>query len=161
MKVDESILGALRGAVDGYVSGRLLAENLGVSRTTVWKRISRLRDRGYDIESSPRLGYRLTSPPDLLLPTEINEGLETSIIGREIKYFESTGSTAEVGRRAASEGCAEGTIVLAEEQTAGRGRLGRSWVSPPGGIWLSVVLRPLIAPVDTPKLTFLMAVSAA
>ena len=155
-----SVLKMLREDSGGYLSGEELSRRLAVSRTAIWKHIRSLKHEGYEIEAHPRLGYRLCSAPDFLLPEEIRSKLTTRILGREIRYLAATGSTNIEARRLAADGCPEGQIVVAEEQTGGRGRLSRGWFSPRGkGIWLSVVLRPAFSPQEAPKCTLMAAVA--
>ncbi|MBS3982270.1 MAG: biotin--[acetyl-CoA-carboxylase] ligase [Dethiobacter sp.] len=156
----ETVLAGLKVHFGRYVSGGQLSNQLQVSRTAVWKHIGGLREDGYEIESSPRLGYRLVSVPDLLLPLEIWDGLRTKILGKQIHYRRTMDSTNRLARELAAAGAAEGTVILSEEQLAGRGRLGRSWVSPAGGIWLSLILRPQLAPHKAQLITLLAAVAA-
>lgn len=155
-----TILAGLKAQFGRYVSGEELSKSLQVSRTAVWKHIGGLREDGYKIESLPRLGYRLVSVPDLLLPLEIQDGLTANILGRQIHYRRTVDSTNRLARELADAGAPEGTVVLAEEQQAGRGRLGRSWVSPAGGIWLSLLLWPRLAPHKAQLVTLLAAVAA-
>jgi len=138
----EKILKTLRENKGNYISGEELAEQLNISRIAVWKHVQTLRGEGYRIESKPRRGYRLLRSPDLLLPWEIRDGLRATFIGHDIRYFEEVGSTQEVAKRLANDGAKEGAIVIAERQSNGRGRMGRGWFSPSGGVWLSVILRP-------------------
>lgn len=156
-----NILKRLREAAPGFVSGESLGTELGISRPAVWKHVSRLRSDGYQIEAVPRRGYRLVSSPDLLVPQEIQSRLRTSVIGAKIRHFDVVGSTNEVARDLALKGAPEGTIVIAEKQSAGRGRLGRPWVSPAGGIYFSVVLHPALPPTELVRVTLCTAVSVA
>lgn len=145
-----------------YLSGAEISRVLGVSRTAVWKHIEQLRSLGYRIEAVTARGYRLHGSPDLLLPAEIRTELETEVIGRELVYFAETDSTNDRAHALAREGAVEGTVVIAEAQKAGKGRLGRHWVSPPGvNLYASIVLRPSIAPRQAPQLTFLSAAAVA
>ncbi|MEN6568332.1 MAG: biotin--[acetyl-CoA-carboxylase] ligase [Veillonellales bacterium] len=154
------ILQILRQRFGEYISGEELSQQFGVSRTAIWKHIRELKQAGYDIEAHSRRGYCLRQAPDLLLPAEIRAGLQTTVFGREIHYFSVTESTNIAAKRLAAEGCPEGTIVVAESQQSGRGRLSRGWFSPFGkGIWLSIVLRPPFSPQDAPKCTLLAAVA--
>lgn len=154
------ILGMLRQAADGYVSGEAISQHLAVSRAAIWKHIQALRQEGYHIEAHPRLGYRLLAAPDRLSPEEIGQVLATARFGRAISYREAVTSTNDVARELALAGCPGGQIVVAETQTGGRGRLARSWFAPPGkGIWFSIILRPPIRPQDAPKCTLLAAVA--
>lgn len=158
----QEILRILSLNKDKFVSGEEVSEKLKVSRTAVWKHINALKKDGYIIESQSRLGYRLIEKPDLLLPEEVNMNLKTGFIGSQIKYFSSIDSTNNEAKKLAQMGEKEGTVVIAEEQTGGRGRRGRAWSSPFGmGIWVSIILRPQIPPVDAPGLTLVAAVAAA
>ncbi|HUU75842.1 MAG TPA: biotin--[acetyl-CoA-carboxylase] ligase [Methanoregulaceae archaeon] len=135
---------------DGPVSGELISNKLGISRSAVWKHIKELNNMGYEISASQKEGYRLQKKSDRLLPHEVRKKLRTSFIGKKMRYFESTPSTIWVGKKLASEVDPEklhGLVIIAEEQTGGIGRLGRSWVSPIGGIWITIVLKPKI-PID-------------
>lgn len=138
----KSLLAFLQEGGNGYVSGQEISKRLGISRTAVWKQIQALRSEGYEIESSSRLGYRLAAVPDRLYPELVSAGLKTGILGRKIIYHESIDSTNAEAKRLAAEGAPEGTVIVAEMQSGGRGRLGREWASPGGGIWFSLVLRP-------------------
>ncbi len=148
---------------DGFVSGEQLSRSMGMSRTAVWKRIATLRAAGYGIEAIPSQGYRLVSQPDLLTADQIVAGLPLgSRVGQRIVCLEEAGSTNVEAFRLAEAGALEGTVVLAERQTAGKGRLGRQWASPGGvNLYLSVILRPPLPPYDAPQLTFLSAVAVA
>ncbi len=154
-----SVLRVLKEREGEFVSGEELARACGVSRAAIWKRVNQLRLAGYEIEASTRLGYRLLSVPDLLLPDELAWNLGTAVVGRRIVHFDEVGSTNEEAKSLAVGGAEDGTAVVAEVQTGGRGRLGRGWFSPKGGIWLSLVLRPRIAPADAPKIMMLAASS--
>ena len=141
------------------VSGEELAKALGVSRTAVWKYINELRGDGYQIGSSPGKGYYLMSAPDNLLPEEIKSGLSTKILGQRIEYFREVTSTQEVARSLAAQGANEGTTVIAEVQTKGRGRIERFWVSPPGGVYFSIILRPGIKPSEALRFPLIVGVA--
>lgn len=143
------VLEVLEGA-EGPVSGAYISSKLGISRSAVWKHIKELISMGYEISASQKEGYRLTKKSNRLLPYEVHKKLRTSFIGKKIRYFENTPSTIWVGKQIASEGDAgllHGMVIIAEEQTGGIGRLGRSWVSPIGGVWITIVLKPRI-PID-------------
>lgn len=143
-----------------YISGDQISHRLGITRQALWKHIQALKDSGYDIVAVPHLGYKLVSAPDRLLPEEVSWNLNTGFIGREIRYFESIPSTMDLATDLGSRGFPEGTLVLAEAQTKGRGRLARAWISPKHkGIYLSLILRPKIPPGLSPLLTLLAAVS--
>jgi len=155
------ILELLKERSPSYLSGEEMAHLFSVSRTSIWKNIQALQSDGYLIDRSPRLGYRLVEVPDLLLPAEIGRELHTKIIASSeelIHHFRQIDSTNNALKNLAEKGAPEGTVVVAEEQTGGRGRLGRSWSSPFGkGIWMSVLLKPPLAPQDTPLFTLLAA----
>lgn len=155
------ILEILRKSPEQYLSGEEISRQLSVSRTAIWKQMQTLKQAGYEIEAHPRRGYRLQNLPDLLLPYEIRNTLSTKKLGRgEIYYFSEIDSTNNEAKKQANLGCPEGSIVLAETQNGGRGRLSRGWFSPTSkGIWLSVVLRPPFNPYDAPKCTLLAAVA--
>ena len=157
----EKIIRILKENRDSFVSGETLAELSGITRAGIWKQINQLREMGYEIASSSRKGYRLLQTPDLH-PFEISEALDTSQFGREIFFQTEVDSTNRWAKRLAAEGAVEGTLVLAESQTQGRGRLGRSWASAPGkGLWFSVILKPKISPAELAGMTILTAVSMA
>lgn len=163
MKTDKSdILTWLRNSED-YVSGQQLCDRFGVSRTAVWKVINQLKEEGYQIESVPRKGYRLLeSPADVFSSSEIASRLQTRWAGRTLYFFESTGSTNPDAKRFAEEGAPHGTIVVADRQTAGRGRRGRTWSSPSGkSIYFTIVVRPAFAPDKASMITLVMALSVA
>jgi BirA family biotin operon repressor/biotin-[acetyl-CoA-carboxylase] ligase len=128
---------------------------LGVTRTAVWSRVEELRALGYEIEASPHSGYTLKSTPDLLHADDLMARLgATSVIGRDIRVFETTTSTNDVVEKLARDGVKEGAVVFAEAQTMGRGRLGRKWSSPPRkGLWFSVLLRPDLQPMEATRVT--------
>ncbi|MGB6371627.1 MAG: biotin--[acetyl-CoA-carboxylase] ligase [Atribacterota bacterium] len=145
-----------------YVSGEVLAQKLGISRVAIWKQIQKLKDIGYKITSDQNLGYCLVSRPDLLIPQEIQRGLSTNYIGKEIYYFPELKSTNIMAKEKAlhrAEGIDEGTLIIAEKQSAGKGRLGREWFSPVGGIWLSIILYPQLSPSYISRITLMTAVA--
>jgi len=145
-----------------YVSGEVLAKKLDISRVAVWKQIQKLKDMGYKIISDQNLGYCLVSRPDLLLPQEIQRGLSTTYIGKKIYYFPELESTNIVAKEKALhrvEGIDKGTLIITERQSAGKGRLGREWFSPAGGIWLSIILYPQLPPSYIPRITLMTAVA--
>ncbi|HTY91273.1 MAG TPA: biotin--[acetyl-CoA-carboxylase] ligase [Methanocella sp.] len=154
----EEILNILREAGD-YVSGEALAEKLGISRAAVWKHIHTLIKEGYGVDIAQGKGYKLISLPDKLYPSEVRYGLQTKLLGRKVIHLNSTGSTNVVARQVAERGVEEGTVVIAETQSRGKGRLGRKWITKPGGLWMSVILKPAIDPMHAPSITLLAAVS--
>jgi BirA family biotin operon repressor/biotin-[acetyl-CoA-carboxylase] ligase len=154
-----AVLQVLRGAPDP-VSGEYLASRLGLSRAAVWKRVHRLKAQGYVIEGSPRRGYRLLAVPDKLLPEEVLDGLRTRRFTGPVHHFETLDSTNDLAKDLAARGAPEGAVVVAETQTGGRGRLGRDWDSPPGvGLYVSLVLRPMLPPMELPQITLTTAVA--
>ena len=155
------ILKLLR-ATDGYVSGQQISEQLGVSRAAVWKAIRRLQDEGYQVEAVRNKGYHIVGTPDVMTKEELNSLMKTRWAGRNILYYETTDSTNLRIRQAGDEGAPHGTLAVADRQTAGRGRRGRTWESPAGSsIYMSVLLRPDIAPNKASMLTLVMALSVA
>lgn len=156
------VLDALRRAGGRTRSGETLSSEQGVSRAQVWKHVETLRARGYEIAASPGGGYRLVETPDRLYPEELQAGLDTRWLARDIRYFEEIDSTNRAALALAREGAAHGVTVVAEAQTAGRGRLGRSFFSPPyANLYTSVVLRPSIATGEAPVWTLAAAVAVA
>jgi BirA family biotin operon repressor/biotin-[acetyl-CoA-carboxylase] ligase len=153
---EEMILISLKSSCTDYISGEDLSRKFGVTRAAIWKHMHALMEQGYKIESHPHRGYKLISSPDKVLPAEIRDGLETKYIGRELYCFDEAGSTNELAMKLAESTASEGTVVIAERQTAGKGRLGRKWISPAGaGLWFSVILKPKISPQHSAKLTFI------
>lgn len=163
MTTKDRLLSHLKREKGNWVSGEYLSGKMGISRSAVWKQVSRLREAGYGIQSSPKKGYLLAELPEVLLPAEIDETLGTRVFGRkEIIYSSEIDSTNMRARSLALQGAPEGTLVVAEKQTMGRGRLGRSWFSPfQTGIYASLILRPRLVPNEAPKITLLAGVSAA
>jgi BirA family biotin operon repressor/biotin-[acetyl-CoA-carboxylase] ligase len=156
---EDPVLTALRESAEP-VSGEALAGRLGLSRAAVWKRINRLKALGYAIQGSPRRGYRLLGVPDKLLPQEIASGLQARILKGPIHHFDTLPSTNDLAKELGVRGAPEGTLVVAEGQSRGRGRLGREWNSPPGvGLYVSVLLRPPLPPADLPPITLTAAVA--
>lgn len=146
------ILSLLRNA-DGYVSGEELSKKLGVSRTAVWKNINLLREEGYIINSLTNKGYKLEKSPDVLDENIIADGLKISSVGTKIKVMKTVDSTNEEAKRLANNGAESGLIVAAEEQTAGKGRLGRVWKSDNGGIYFTLLIRPELPPSAIASIT--------
>ncbi len=125
-----------------YLSGQDLSDVLHISRVAVWKHIKKIQALGYTVESKQKEGYKLTKISDLLLPWEVISGLQTKTLGQQAYYFESVDSTQSQALKMAKESENEGTIIIAEKQTLGRGRSGRKWISPKGGLWFSIILHP-------------------
>lgn len=153
------IIKCLREA-DGYVSGQELCERLGVSRTAVWKVIRQLQEEGYQIEAVRNRGYHLVDSVDVLTEAELQNLMHTRWAGQNLFIHKEIDSTNNEVRRLAEQGAPEGTLVLAEQQNAGKGRRGRAWTSPAGtGIWMSLLLRPAFAPEYASMLTLLAAMA--
>jgi len=125
-----------------YLSGEDLSDVLKISRVAVWKHIKKIQSLGYKIESKQKLGYRLIDNTEKLLPWEITQDLKTKLVGKRVYYFEEIDSTQNFAQQIALDKKEHGTIVIAEKQTAGRGRLERKWTSPKGGIWFSLIIHP-------------------
>ncbi|MGB6463696.1 MAG: biotin--[acetyl-CoA-carboxylase] ligase [Nitrosotalea sp.] len=138
----DKIVRLLKSHQSGFLSGEELSKSLGLSRAAVWKNIKKLQSLGYKIRSKQKLGYRLITKTNLMLPWEISSGLQTETIGRKIYYFNTIDSTQNFALKLASKPRENGSIVISEQQTHGRGRQNRKWASPRGGIWLSVLLKP-------------------
>lgn len=147
---------------DGYISGQELCDRFGVSRTAVWKVINGLKEEGYEIDSVSRKGYRLQSAPDILSESEIKSRMHTKWLGQNVVYFDETDSTNTQAKRLVEEGAEEGTLVVADMQTAGKGRRGRIWQQRPGEmISMTFILKPEFAPDKASMLTLLAAHSVA
>jgi BirA family biotin operon repressor/biotin-[acetyl-CoA-carboxylase] ligase len=160
MKTDE-ILKRLRSA-EGYVSGQELCEYYGVSRTAIWKAIKQLESEGYIIEAQNNKGYRLVedSSADVFSKVEIESYMDTKWVGKKLVFHKETGSTNLDAKKLADEGAASGALVVADMQTAGRGRRGRDWVSPAGkDIYMTLMLRPECRPDKASALTLVMALA--
>lgn len=155
----DKIVTLLKSHQSEFLSGEKLSKSLSLSRASVWKNIKKLQSLGYKIESRPKSGYRLQQSTDLLVPWEVSDGLQTDIIGRKIYYFGTIDSTQNFALELAKRPHENGSLVIADRQTQGRGRLNRKWVSPKGGIWMSILLRPNFEPSYTSL--FPMATSLA
>ena len=136
------IITLLKSHKSEYLSGQDISESLKLSRAAVWKHIKKLQSLGYKIDSRPKIGYRLTGTTELPLPWEIRDGLETKLFGKRVYYFDTINSTQNFAIELASRPQENGTVVIAQKQTQGRGRLNRKWTSPSGGIWMSLILHP-------------------
>lgn len=156
----DAILELLRTHKGEFISGQRMSEACAVTRTAIWKHIEALRSKGYEIESFTKKGYRLVSEPDSVSPLEIEDSLTTEFLGRYYHYYDEVESTNRLAKELASDGAPEGTVVIAEAQVSGRGRLARGWYSPHGkGLWFSLVLRPNFPPIEAPKCTLMAAVA--
>ncbi len=156
----KKILDAFTKADGEFLSGQALADIVGCSRTAVWKHIEELRKEGFQLEAVRKKGYRIIDTPDKVSQNEILLGLKTKKLGSIVHYEESVGSTQKIAHKLAQNGAEEGTLVIADEQTEGRGRLMREWHSSKGtGIWMSLILRPALPPQKAPQFTLLAAVA--
>ncbi|MBY0145450.1 biotin--[acetyl-CoA-carboxylase] ligase [Neobacillus niacini] len=154
----KDLLDAFTNAGGSYLSGQRIAELLGCSRTAVWKHIEELRKEGFELEAVRRKGYRIVKTPEKITADELRLGLKTIFIGKNVHYEESVESTQKIAHRLAHEDAPEGTVIIAEEQLSGRGRMDRKWHSPKyTGIWMSIILRPNIPLPKAPQLTLLTA----
>lgn len=157
----EEILRLLRSA-DGYISGQELCNRFGVSRTAVWKAINQLKEAGYEIEAQQNKGYRLMAAPDLMTEAEIKSLMHTEWVAKEVLYFDTIDSTNTKARELAEKGYPSGTLVVADKQESGKGRRGRSWVSPSGtGIFMTLMIKPDINPNNASMLTLVAALAVA
>ena len=155
------ILSALREN-DDYVSGQELCEKLQVSRTAVWKKIKQLQEEGYEIEAVSNRGYRIAFCPDIITAEEVESRLKTAWVGRPVKYCPEITSTNQYAKKIAEEGTPEGTLVVADEQTQGKGRSGRIWRTPPKtAIAMTLVLRPKLPPDKISMVTLVMGLAVA
>ncbi|MCI1945657.1 biotin--[acetyl-CoA-carboxylase] ligase [Clostridium luticellarii] len=154
------VLNLLKKNTETFLSGQLISEKLGVSRTSIWKYIKSLKEEGYKIDSSSKKGYRLTGLPDILTYEELKEYVNTKYIGKNIIHFESIDSTNDRAKKLSEQGAEHGTVVISEEQAGGKGRLGRIWCSPKyKGISMTIILRPNIDPMEASQITQIAAAS--
>jgi len=152
----------LSNNMDHYISGQALSEKLHISRTAIWKHMNELKKDGYEIEGVSNKGYRIIRGPDKLSENTIRWGLQTDWLGKNIIHEERASSTQTIAHRAAQETAEHGTVVIADEQIKGKGRMSRTWHSAKGkGMWISIILRPKIPPYRAPQLTLLTAVVLA
>ncbi|HAM81161.1 biotin--[acetyl-CoA-carboxylase] ligase [Ornithinibacillus bavariensis] len=143
---------------DNYISGQEISDKLKISRSAIWKHMKELEKDGYEIEAKRNKGYRILGSPNKVSENTIQWGLETNWLGKKVIHKASTPSTQIVAHQLAQEGAGHGTVVIADEQTAGKGRLSRDWYSAKNkGIWMSIILRPNILPYLAPQLTLLTA----
>lgn len=152
-------LDLLKEPATGFASGQWLAKKAGISRSAVWKQVRNLRRYGYSIESLHGKGYRLAGQTEHPVPWELLKILHTSFVGKNIIYRESADSTQNIALSLAGKKDANGAVVIAAQQSGGRGRMKRKWVSPNGGVWLSVVLKPSIPTAASTMLPFVAAVA--
>ncbi|MBM7552488.1 biotin--[acetyl-CoA-carboxylase] ligase [Thalassobacillus pellis] len=142
----------------GYISGQELSRQLSVSRTAIWKHMKELEKDGYIIEAAPKKGYRIIDFPDKVSQNTLRWGLNTTWAGQELFHYNQVASTQEIAHKLAAEGHPHGTLVVADEQVKGKGRMARPWHSQKkDGIWMSLLLRPDLPPVQAPQITLLAA----
>ncbi|OUZ37857.1 biotin--[acetyl-CoA-carboxylase] ligase [Solibacillus kalamii] len=142
------------------ISGQVLADELNVSRTAIWKHMQTLKQEGYEFETVKKRGYKLLSVPDKVDMGQLQQFLTTERYGRQVHYYETVESTQLVAHELIRAGAPDGTVVIAEHQTAGRGRMMREWESTEGqGIWMTVIIRPDVAPHQAPQFTLVTAVA--
>ena len=145
-----------------YISGQQLCEHFGVSRTAVWKVIHQLKEEGYEIEAVKNRGYHIRETPDVMTPEELKSRLQTRWMGQKCVHLDCIDSTNTYAKRLAEEGAPEGTLVVAEEQTGGKGRRGRIWTTSKGAnIMMTLLLRPKVRPEHVSRLTLLMAMAVS
>lgn len=156
----EKVLNLLKSN-ENYISGEEISKLLGITRSSIWKYINILKKEGYIIDGITNKGYKLISEPDLISLNNLKSNLNTSFIGKEINYFKELESTNSTAKDLAIKNANNGTLVISEIQTMGKGRLGRIWSSPKGGIWASLILRPNIEPIHAPKITLIAAAAEA
>ena len=157
---EELVLSFLAEAGDEFVSGEAISDKLGLTRAAVWKHVESLRAHGYRIDAVPARGYRLAAVPDRLTALELRPLLNTHDVGQVLHWHEEVTSTSDLAKELAEEGAEHGEVVIAEAQTAGRGRRGRSWASPPRrNLYFSVVLRPDLPPARAPEMTLVASVA--
>ncbi len=144
-----------------YVSGQDISSELGISRTAVWKNVNSLRETGYSIDAVSNRGYRLLESVDLPTADEINRHSSAGWLGRDIIYLKSVDSTNILAMTLAAQGAVHGTVVTADSQTAGRGRKGREWHSPPGtNLYLSMILRPPVSPAEASQIPVISVIAS-
>lgn len=139
---------------EDYISGEEISQRMGITRSAIWKYIKALRNEGYVIDSVTNKGYKLTDSNSVINEYELTDDLQTEWLGKNLFYLQSVDSTNTEIKRLAQNGAEHGTVVVAEEQQTGKGRLGRVWSSPKGtGLWFSILLRPQIAPSEVAGIT--------
>lgn len=154
----EEILKILKENRNLFISGEEISKNYGISRAAIWKHIKKLKEEGYEIESITNSGYKLISCPDLLTYEEVSEHLNTKYIGRKLVHFDTIDSTNKKAKELASQGEQEGTVVVSETQTLGKGRFQRKWSDPKGkSILMSIILKPKVEPSDIAVVTLIAA----
>lgn len=154
----DKIIKLFKDNPDSYLSGEALSKSLGISRAAIWKYINTLKEDGYEFDSSTKIGYKLIYCPDIVTYSEIDEFLKTKYIGRTYLHHHTITSTNDKSKELAKQNPINGCVVISEEQSSGRGRLGRNWTSPKSkGLWFSITLTPNIPPSDASKITLIGA----
>ncbi|EES49498.1 biotin--[acetyl-CoA-carboxylase] ligase [Clostridium botulinum] len=157
--MENKILNKLKNSTE-YISGETLSLELNVSRSAIWKHIKTLKSKGYVIDGISNKGYKLISSPNALFPSEIDPLLKTKEIAKTIQYYFELPSTNKTAKQLAdNNNVNNGTLIIAEKQTLGKGRFDRKWTSPSSGIWMSLILKPNIPPSEASKITQIAAAS--
>jgi BirA family biotin operon repressor/biotin-[acetyl-CoA-carboxylase] ligase len=160
--VEEEIVGLLEKNGDKFFNTKDISLKLKVHPYSVYQAVRELRKWGFQIQNDRKRGYRLVESPDLILPAKIGKNLKTKIFGKKVYSYRKVGSTNVLGFRLAETEAEEGTLIVGDEQTKGKGRMGRSWYSPPGlGLWMSLILRPDIPPFKAPGLSICAGLALA
>ncbi|MFH1837742.1 MAG: biotin--[acetyl-CoA-carboxylase] ligase [Candidatus Omnitrophota bacterium] len=161
--IKKELIGFLKKKGDEFVSGEEISSKLGFTRASVWKYMKKLKEEGFLIEAVPRRGYKLKKTPDKLYAYNVQDTLLTKVIGKEkIFHYDTLSSTNDKAYELAEDGEGEGTIIIAETQTNGKGRRGRKWVSPKGdGLYFSIILRPDTEVSEVAAITLVAAISTA
>ena len=157
---NEKIIQILKDNEGRFISGEVISQEVGITRAAIWKRISTLKEMGYVVDARQNMGYRLMRSPDILTPSEIQYRLGTKIVGKDIRYYPVLESTNAEAFRLASAGAEDGTVVVTDHQSGGKGRLNRTWFSfRRQSISLSVILRPKIVPYLATMLTYMTGIA--
>lgn len=160
INVKNELLKRLFEANGSPISGQEFADEFGLSRTAIWKYIKEFEEEGYGITSIRKKGYVLTHSPDRVNAANIQKHLKTKIYGQNITYYETCSTTQTIAHDDAQNGAPDGTLIIAEEQIAGKGRLARPWSSAARkGIWMSLIIRPSLMPQQAPQMTLVAAVA--
>jgi BirA family biotin operon repressor/biotin-[acetyl-CoA-carboxylase] ligase len=160
--VEEELVAVLEKNGHRFLTTKNISSKLGVHPYVVYQAVRELRRWGFHIRSERGKGYKLLESPDFILPTKIKKNLKTKSFGKTVHSYKRVGSTNLLGFRLAETNAEEGTLIVADEQTKGRGRMGRSWYSPPGlGLWMSLILRPDIPPFKAPGLSICAGLALA
>jgi len=160
VEVEDKTVEALLNSRGSYVACRQIAMQLGVPVSVIKRAVRKLRELGYPIKSGGGRGYTIKEF-DTLCPDKVKQGLKTKVIGRVIHHFVHVSSTQEIAKELARQGTVEGTVIIAETQSVGRGRLGRGWFSPAGGIWMSLLLSPKRSVQELQVLNLLAALAVS